>query len=101
MIIELIPVIEITNYDNDIPLPLNGPYWEYSEDWENYHIQTNVKAGYSKDLKSYSKGSSLYQINEISDADLLKLIQKEIDVQQSEDNLGIEELVSLFMVVIF
>lgn len=29
MIIELIPVIEITNYDNHIPLPPNGPYWEY------------------------------------------------------------------------
>lgn len=94
MIIELIPVIEITNYDNDIPLPPNGPYWEYSEDWENYHIQTNVEAGYSKDLRSYSKGSSLYQINNISDADLLKLIQKAIDGQQSDDDLGLEELVS-------
>lgn len=96
MIIELIPVIEITNYDNDIPLPPNGPYWEYSEDWENYHRQTNVEAGYSKDLRSYSKGSSLYQINEISDADLLKLIQKAIDGQQSDDDLGIEDLVSPF-----
>ncbi|WP_435525879.1 hypothetical protein [Chryseobacterium indoltheticum] len=96
MIIELIPVIEITNYDNDIPLPSNGPYWEYSDDWENYRIQTNLEAGYSKDLRSYSKGSSLYQINDISDADLLKLIQKEIDAQQSDDNLGIEDLVSPF-----
>lgn len=92
MKIELIPVVEITNYDNDIPLPPEGPYWEFIEDWENYHIQTNLEAGFSKELKSYSKGSSLYRINEISNEDLLKLIQKEINFEDDDENLGIEDL---------
>ncbi|AZB30211.1 hypothetical protein [Chryseobacterium balustinum] len=87
MIIELVPVIEITNYYENIPTPSDGPSWKFPDEWENYFLLTNVEAGYSKDLKSYSKGSSLYQINEISDADLLKLIQKEINVQQSDENL--------------
>lgn len=89
---ELIPVVEITNYDNEIPLPSEGPYWEFIQDWENYRIQTNLEAGFSKELKSYSKGSSLYRVNEISDEDLLKLIQKEINFEDDDDeNLGIED----------
>lgn len=92
MKIELIPVIEITNYDNDIPLPPNGPYWEYPDDWENYRIQTNVEAGFSKDLKSYSKGASFYRINEISDEDLLKLIQNKVIFEDDDETLEIEDL---------
>jgi len=93
MKIELIPVVEITNYDNDIPLPSEGPYWKFIEDWENYRNQTNLETGFSEDLKPYFKGSSLYRINEISDEDLLKLIQKEINFEDEDDeNLSIEDL---------
>lgn len=93
MKIELIPVIEITNYDQDIPMPPSGPYWEFSDEWEDYHISTNIKAGYSQNLKPYAKGSSFYRVSEISDSDLLKIIEKEIDRQQTDENLGIEDLV--------
>lgn len=85
MKIELIPVIEITNYDQDIPMPPSGPYWEFSDEWEDYHISTNIKAGYSQNLKPYAKGSSFYRVSEISDADLLKITKKEIDSQISEE----------------
>lgn len=93
MKIELIPVIEVTNYDHNIPMPSSGPYWEFPDEWENYHISTNIKARFFKELKPYSRGSSFYRISEISDSDLLKIIEKEIKIQQTEENRGIEDLV--------
>ena len=93
MKVELIPVIEVNNYNQDIPMPSSGPYWEFVDDWENYHIATNIKARFSKELKPYSKGSSFYRIDEISDKDLLKIIHKEIEIQQTEENRGIDDLV--------
>ncbi|MCD1118162.1 hypothetical protein [Chryseobacterium turcicum] len=96
MKIELIPVIEINNYEQDVPMPPHGPYWKFPIDWENYRVQANLEAGFSKSLKPYSKGTSLYQINDISNADLLKVIHKEIKTQQTEENLGIEDLVLPF-----
>ncbi|AZA53672.1 hypothetical protein [Chryseobacterium sp. G0201] len=92
MKIELIPVIEITNYDQDVPTPPSGPYWEFPDEWENYHISTNIKAGLSELLKSYSKASSFYRVNEISDADLLKIAKKEIDSQINKE----EEIYQLY-----
>ncbi|WBV52328.1 hypothetical protein [Chryseobacterium gambrini] len=94
MKIELIPVIEITNYDNDIPLPPFGPYWEFSTEWEHYRIATNLDAGFSENLQSYSKGSSLYRISEIPDSDVLKIIQNKITTDENDDNLTIEDLIS-------
>ncbi|KQR93503.1 hypothetical protein ASG01_10030 [Chryseobacterium sp. Leaf180] len=96
MAIELIPVIEITNYENKIPMPTEGPYWEFSDDWESYHIQTNLEAGFSKDLKPYSKGSSFYRISEISDLDLLQLIQKTFIFENEDETLKKEDLNSPF-----
>ncbi|MFC5873910.1 hypothetical protein ACFP3I_15040 [Chryseobacterium arachidis] len=92
MKVELIPVIEITNYDEDIPMPPSGPYWEFPDEWEDYRISANIKAGFSKDLKPYFKSSSFYRISEISDKDLLKIIHKEIEIQQTEENRGIDDL---------
>lgn len=96
MKIELIPVIEITNYDQDIPMPPSGPYWEFSDEWEDYHISTNIKAGYSQNLKPYAKGSSFYRVSEISDADLLKITKKEIDSQISEEGENNELYISFY-----
>lgn len=96
MKIELIPVIEITNYDQDIPMPPTGPYWEFSDEWEDYHISTNIKAGYSQNLKPYAKGSSFYRVSEISDADLLKITKKEIDSQISEEGENNELYISFY-----
>lgn len=96
MKIELIPIIEITNYDQDIATPVSGPYWKFPDDWEAYRIATNSKAEYSDQLRPYVKGSSFYKISEINDEDLLKIIHKEIAIQQTEENLGIDDLVSPF-----
>lgn len=96
MKIELIPVIEITNYDQDVPLPPSGPYWKFPDQWENYSISTNIKAGFSEDLKPYFKGSSFYRVSEISDSDLLRIIKKEIAIQQTEENLGVDNLACSF-----
>lgn len=79
MKVELIPVIEITNYDQDIPTPGKGPYWQYADEWENYRISSSITAGFSKNFKSYSKGSFLYKTSDISDADLLVLINCKIN----------------------
>lgn len=96
MKIELIPVIEINNYDQDVPMPPQGPSWEFPNEWEKYFLTANLEAGFSKDLKPYSKGSSLYQINDISSSDLLKIIQTKIDIEESDDELTLEDLVSPF-----
>jgi len=91
MKVELIPVIEITNYDYG-KTPDNGPYWEYPEDWDNYHRKSNIEAGFSENLKPNHKGSSLYNISELSDHDLLKAIQKEIIIQQMDEEQGVDDV---------
>jgi len=96
MKIELIPVIEITNYNQDVPIPPIGPYWKFPNEWEEYHISANIKAGYSENLTPFIKGSSFYKISEINDKDVLKIIHKEIATQQSDENLGIDDLESPF-----
>ncbi len=93
MKIELIPVIEITNYDQSAVMPTSGPYWKFPDEWEDYHVKTNMQAGFSENLKPYFKGSSFYRISEISDSDVLKIIKKEIDIQQEDENPGIGDLV--------
>lgn len=92
MKIKLIPVIEIENYIEEIPFPPSGPYWEFADEWEDYHLSTNLQAGFSNNLKSYSKGCSFYRITEIPDSDLLKVVQKEIDRQKDDDHPEIVEL---------
>lgn len=79
MRVELIPVIEITNYDQDIPTPGKGPHWEYPDEWENFRISSSKTAGFSTNFRSYSKGSFLYRTSDISDADLLVLIKCKIN----------------------
>jgi hypothetical protein len=96
MKVELVPVIEISNSDQDIKFPDSGPFWEYENEWENYNHLCNVAAGFSEFLKPYLKGSSLYKIDEILDIDLFHVIQNEIDIQQTEENNGIKDLVSSF-----
>ncbi|KAF2516071.1 hypothetical protein [Flavobacterium foetidum] len=96
MKVELIPVIEIFNSNENIKSPDLGPFWEYENEWENYNHLCNIAAGFSEFLKPYLKGSSLYAIEEISDIDLLQTINKEIEMQQTEENNGIEDLVSSF-----
>lgn len=96
MKVELIPVIEIFNSNENIKLPDLGPSWKYKDEWETYHYLCNKADGFSEKLKSYTKGSWLYKVDEISDEDLLLLIYKEIETQQTEENNGIEDLACSF-----
>ncbi|WP_336734915.1 hypothetical protein [Chryseobacterium sp. VD8] len=91
MKIELIPVIEVSNYDEDLEMP-SGSYLEFPDEWERYNISANVKAGFSESFRAYFKSSFFYRITEISDADLLKIIHREIEIQQTEENRGIDDL---------
>ncbi|GAA5098558.1 hypothetical protein GCM10023210_34850 [Chryseobacterium ginsengisoli] len=94
MKIELIPVIEITNYDQDIPMPPSGPHWEFPDEWENYHISASLKVGFSESFTPYFKSSSLYRLSEISDEDLLKIIEREISELETDEDFEIEDLLS-------
>ncbi|MCU0431960.1 MAG: hypothetical protein MUC87_00740 [Bacteroidia bacterium] len=96
MKVELIPVIEITSYDQEVQMPEHGPYWKFPNDWENYHRLSNIKAGYSNGLKPYAKASSFYRVSEISDVDIMKAIEREIERQQTEEKNGVEDLVCSF-----
>ena len=86
MKIELIPVIEITNYDEDLNIPDNGPYWKYQDDWELYRQLSNKKAGFKEDLTPYLKGSPLYRMSDISHDDLLKLVLEQTQEMREHDN---------------
>ncbi|MGN7809036.1 hypothetical protein [Flavobacterium sp. 22076] len=96
MKVELVPVIEIFNTDQNIEWPDVSPSWEYQDEWAEYFRLTSIAAGFSDTLKPYSKGSSFYRIDEISDEDLLNAIQREIKIQQTEENKGIEDLTCSF-----
>jgi hypothetical protein len=85
MSISLIPVIDISNFQEDIPSPNEGPYWECADDWEHYHLQCNKKAGFSAEFVPYAKGSSFYKIDTITDNDLLLAIMQEIKAQESDE----------------
>lgn len=90
--VELIPVVEISISNPKVELPEHGPHWEYCEEWENYNNTCNEILGFSKQLQSYKKGSSLYEISTISNKDVLTLIQLEIQRQQTDEEKGFEDL---------
>lgn len=77
MLIKLIPVIEITNYDQEIDSPEKGPSLEYPDEWDNYNQKCNFHAGLLEPLIPYKKGLFFYQFSAISDNNLKTLILKE------------------------
>lgn len=93
MKVELIPVIEIRYSSEEIALPEKGPYWAYAAEWEQYREACCAKAGFSERFKPYVAASSFYKLSEITEEDLLKIIEKEIEVQQTEDELGVDDVV--------
>jgi hypothetical protein len=82
--VELIPVIEITNYGQDLKGPEKGPYWEYPDEYEAYNGLSNKVAGFPEEMNSYLKGSSFYRLNEIKDKNLTKLVKDEIEEARKE-----------------
>ena len=92
MDIELIPVIEIT-YFNDAPTPEKGPYWEYQDEWENYAHVTLKNAGFKDEFEAYKKGSSFYEPHKISLSNLKKLIT---DWFESYNGSNLDEILPFF-----
>jgi hypothetical protein len=74
MTIQLIPVIEITNYGQDIPLPNKSPCWDYPDLWNDFHEKCHKKVGFKDVLKPYAQGNSFYELSEISEGNLTKLV---------------------------
>ena len=92
MIIELIPVIEIT-YFNEVPSPGKGPYWENEDEWENYAEVRLKKAGFKDRFETYKKGSSFYEPSKISLSNLKKII---IDWFEAYDGSNIDDILPLY-----
>lgn len=86
MQIKLIPVIEITNYDQGIEMPKSGSSLEFPEEWDLYHQQCNLQAGFLDDLIPYKKGLSFYEFSAISHYNLKILILKEtFELRENND----------------
>ena len=71
---KLIPVIKIEYLDLGIEIPRLGPYWEYPNEWDDFNNKSYKKAGFKDYLKSFDSGSSLFEIELISDDNLKKII---------------------------
>jgi hypothetical protein len=73
MMIELIPVIELGYNNQDVKVPEKYPFWDYPEIWDAYHEECYQKAGFKDKFTPYLKGSSFYQLSDITDTNLTKL----------------------------
>lgn len=74
MNVELIPVIEIGYNNQNVPVPTNRPYWKYPDDWNAFHSESHLKAGFPDPLMPYFPGSSFYRIGDITDKNLSKIV---------------------------
>ena len=73
--LELVPVIEIFESNDSISSPQTGPYWEYPEEFASYHKKLLLANGYDE-MEEYVKGSALYEIDKLTDKNLLLEIKK-------------------------
>ncbi|QNR23859.1 hypothetical protein [Croceimicrobium hydrocarbonivorans] len=71
---KLIPVLELSYYNEDIAMPEEGPYWKYPKEWDEYHLKCLKSAGFSESLQAIEAGSSFFALAELSDADLKKIV---------------------------
>ncbi|WP_165020560.1 hypothetical protein [Dysgonomonas sp. ZJ279] len=78
MNIRLIPVIDITYYDQNIVSSTNGPYWEHTDEWSLFNKKCLKAAGFEGEMNPYSKGCSLYELAKITNRNLTKLVFDEI-----------------------
>ncbi|GEO02817.1 hypothetical protein AAE02nite_04810 [Adhaeribacter aerolatus] len=56
-------------------MPEKYPYWENSELWDKYHEESYLRAGFKDKLTPYLPGSSLYQLCDVSESNLTKLVK--------------------------
>ncbi|MCH2231175.1 MAG: hypothetical protein MK105_12605 [Crocinitomicaceae bacterium] len=71
---ELIPVIEIGYHNQGIKSPENYPYWEFPDEWQDYADKSYQKAGFKDKFIPYKKGSNFYRAKDISNENLVKIV---------------------------
>lgn len=76
--IELIPILEITNNGLDLDYPKMGSASEYPNEWYTYNQLSNRVAGFPDQMEPYLRGNTFYLLNDVSDANLLHLIKREL-----------------------
>lgn len=74
MIIDLIPVIEIGYKNQGTNIPDKFPYWDNPNLWDEYRRECFKKAGFQDILIPYLAGSSFFELHNISDDNLKKLV---------------------------
>lgn len=84
MLVELIPVIEIVRYNDHVPMP-EGPYWDNRKEWDEYRAVCLEKAGFPDKMMPYSPGSVFFRFNDISDANLKKVVLDQTEKTREED----------------
>jgi hypothetical protein len=70
MKITLIPIVEIRNFHEDMECPFKGS----SSDWDEYYAACHQKAGFKDALKPFLSGQSFYELSNISDDNLKKML---------------------------
>lgn len=75
MQVQLIPVIELFYLVDDVPLPIDGPYWKHVQSWQAFHERNLQANGFSPGLKPYLPGSAFHRLGNLSDPDISRLIR--------------------------
>jgi hypothetical protein len=76
MLVELITVLEVGALPASVQRPTEYDYWNYTEKWDKYHQACYVKAGFKDILKPYLAGSIFFKLSNISNDNLVKIIEK-------------------------
>ena len=95
MTVELIPVIEVGYHNQGIATPDSYPYWEHPDEWQEYSDKSYFKAGFRDKFKPYSKGSPFHRPKDITDNNLIKIIEDHMSVFKDGDT-GEDDLCPLF-----
>jgi len=91
MDLELIPLIELHYYDEDVNSP-SGSSSELPKEWDKYNEKGFALAGFKDKFQPYESGSWLYKLNEITESNLIKIVEKyfeefELDESLTDDNI--------------
>lgn len=95
MKVELIPVIEIGYCNQGITFPDKSPYWKYPDEWQCYLDKCYEKAGFTDKFTPYAKGSGFYRASDISDNNLLRIINDHLSFLE-EPETSEEQVCALF-----
>jgi hypothetical protein len=75
MTVKLIPVLKIEYHDQRNLAPGNRPYWEHFSEWDKYHADCFLKAGFENHLIPYLPGSSFYLLKDIAGHNLIQILK--------------------------